>query len=238
MRLVRAAVFGRLREAMQQEVREVAVGLRRAVERTGRVVQGELRAQARNAGFRDGGRAIANAWRLRLYPSQTSSLTFRPAAQITSNAPKLAEAFDRGASITAKGGRYLAFPTGYNLSGGRRRSLRVTPAQMMRQRGRAFVIRSKRNPAVSLWCLRVVEARGIGPRERNRVRLFFGGTVEVLTGRRKGQLARASEVLAQGFVPMFFLIRRVSLRKRIDIAAARRLAASALAAALVTELRR
>jgi hypothetical protein len=55
---VRAAVFGRLREAMQAEVRAMAGGLRRAVTATGRDVQSELRAQARFAGFKNGGAAL------------------------------------------------------------------------------------------------------------------------------------------------------------------------------------
>ena len=66
---VRAAVFGRLKPAMQAEMRAVAGALRRAVVTTGGEVQSELRAQVRSAGFKDGGRSIANAWRLNLYPA-------------------------------------------------------------------------------------------------------------------------------------------------------------------------
>lgn len=241
--LIRAAVNGSLNAAMVQEVRDVSAGLRRAVERTGRAAQAELRAQARATGFRDGGRALANAWRLRVYPPNPSSLTFRPAALVWSNSPDIAEAFDRGVAIVAKRTRYLAFPTGYNAIGGRRNAgrrggLRITPQQMLRARGQAFVIRSKTNPSVLLWCLRVSEARGLSRRSRNRVRLFVGSGTEVLTGNRRGQQARAREVLAQGFVPMFFLMRRVTPRKRLDIEGVRRLGAAALAAAVATELRR
>jgi hypothetical protein len=118
---VRAAVFGRLREAMKAEVRAVASGLRRAVTATGREVQSELRAQARSAGFKDGGRSIANAWRLNVYPRQgIGTRTLRPAALVSSRMPEVVDAFDSGKTIMARGGKYMAFPTGYNASRGRR----------------------------------------------------------------------------------------------------------------------
>ena len=229
-----------LRVAMDEEVRSIARGLRRAVERTGKQVQSELRAQARAAGVKDGGRAIANAWRLDVYPREGVGLrTWRPATLVHSNAPAIADAFNKGAEITAKGGRWLAFPTGYNAVRGRRgqrTGLRVTPEQMRAAKGEAFVIKSKSNPNVSLWCLRVREGRGLNRRSRNRLRLFVAGPAEVLTGHRKGQQARARELLARGFVPMFLLMRRVTLRKRLNIDAVRERAAVLLPANMIAEL--
>jgi hypothetical protein len=229
MSFVRAAVFGRLKPAMQAEVRAVAGALRRAVAATGGEVQSELRAQARSAGFKDGGRSVANAWRLNLYPAGgVAPTSFKPAALVWSRMPTVVDAFDRGAQIVARGRKYLAFPTGYNAIGGRRGAsrrggLRVTPAQMMQagRRGEAFVLPSKSRPGTALWCLRVAAATGTNRRTRNRLRLFVGGVTEVLTGHRKGQAQRRQDVLAQGFVPMFFLMRRVSLRKRLDVAGVR-----------------
>ena len=130
----------------------------------------------------------------------------------------------------------------YNATGGRRGAsarggLRVTPAQMQAAQREAFVIRSKSNPSVRLWCLRVRAASGIARRSR-RLRLFVGPNAEILTGRRRGQQGRAREILAQGFVPMFFLLRQVSLRKRLDVAALRRRAPGILARALAAELGR
>jgi hypothetical protein len=243
MPLLTAAVRGDLRAAMEAEVRDAARAMRRGVERAGREVQAELRTQARSAGFSDRGRAVANAWRLSLYPPPAvAPRTLRPAALVWTNAPKLVDAFDRGIPIVARGGRYLAFPTPYNAAGGRRGAsarggLRVTPAQMQAARREAFVIRSKSNPSVRLWCLRVRAASGIARRSR-RLRLFVGPNAEILTGRRRGQQQRAREVLAQGFVPMFFLLRQVSLRKRLDVAALRRRAPGILARALASELGR
>jgi hypothetical protein len=231
-----------IRAAMDVEIRAIAGGLRRAVERTGRQVQSELRAQARSAGFKDGGRAIANAWRLDVYPrAGIGERTWRPAALVHSNAPNIVDAFDKGAEITAKGGRWLVFPTGYNSIRGRRgqsTGLRVAPEQMRAAKGEAFIIRSKANPNVSLWCLRVREGRGLNRRSRNRIRLFVAGPAEVLTGHRKGQQARVGELLKQGYAPMFLLMRRVSVRKRLDIDAVRDRAAGVLAANVRAELAR
>lgn len=236
---VRATITGNLREALQQEVRVVSAGLRRAVATTAQVVQSELRSQARAAGFRDGGRAVANAWRLRVYPNAGVE-TFHPTAQVVSRVPSIVEAFDRGIAITARKGRYLAFPTGYNASGGRRQGasrggLRITPDQMRAARGEAFVIPTS-NPRVKLWCLRVREGRGLSRRGRNRVRLWAGGA-EVLTGRRKGQQQGVRDALNRGFVPMFFLMKAVHPRKRLNIAQVESLAATVLAGALERELR-
>ena len=231
-----------MRAAMEEEIVAIAAALRRAVARTGRQVQQELRAQARAGGFKDGGRAIANAWRLRTYPAEgTAPRTWRPAALVYSNAPDIAEAFDKGVPIVAKGKRWLAFPTGWNAIRGRRGAssrggLRVTPEQMMAAKGDAFVIRSKSNPAVRLWCLRVREARGLSRRGRNRIRLW-AGPAEVLSGNRKGRQQAASDLLVQGFVPMFMLMERVSVRKRLDIGAVRARAAGLLASNVAAELR-
>jgi hypothetical protein len=232
-----------IRAAMDAEIVAIAAALRRAVVRTGRQVQQELRAQARAGGFKDGGKAIANAWRLRTYPAEGAApRTWRPAALVYSNAPDIAEAFDKGVPITAKGQRWLAFPTSWNALRGRRGAsarggVRVTPAQMMAAKGDAFVIRAKSNPAVRLWCLRVREARGLSRRGRNRVRLW-AGPAEVLTGNRKGRAQAARDLLDRGFVPMFLLMKRVSLRKRLDIDAVRGSAAGMLASNVSAELRR
>lgn len=243
MPLLTATVRGDLRAAMEAEVRDAARAMRRGVERAGREVQAELRAQARPAGFSDRGRAVANSWRLNLYPPPAAARrSLRPAALVWSRAPKLVDAFDRGTPIIARGQRDLAFPTPYNAAGGRRGAsarggLRVTPAQMQAARREAFVISSKSNPFVRLWCLRVRAASGIARRSR-RLRLFVGPKAEILTGRRRGQQQRAREILAQGFVPIFFLLRQVSLRKRLDVAAVRRRAPGILARVLAAELGR
>lgn len=253
MTLIRATVTGNLTRAMEQEVRSVAASLRRAVSTTGQQVQTALRAQARAGGFRDGGRALANSWRLRVYPNPgTAPRTLKPAAMVWSRMPDVVRAFDQGATIRAKSGKYLAFPTGYNAQGGRRGAgrrggLRVTPEQMIQagRRGEAFIIPAKisgagdrANPAKALWCLRIAGAYGRTAKGRTRLRLFVGSATEIGTGKVKGAAARRRELLKQGFVPMFFLWKNVSLRKRLSIDTVRAQAPRLYAANAVRELGR
>lgn len=246
MTLLRATITGNPREAMGAEVRKVSGALRRAVTTAGQQVQGELRAQARAAGFKDGGRAVANTWRLRVFPGPgVAPTTFKPAALVYSRMPSVVEAFDKGATIQAKGRRYLAWPTGYNAAlgrrnAGRRGGLRVTPEQMMAagKRGEAFVLPSKANPRVRLWCLRVAGAYGVTKRTRTRLRLFVGTGTEVATAKQRGAAQRRREILKQGFVPMFFLAKQVSLRKRLNIDEVRARAPRWFAANAVRELAR
>jgi len=242
MAFASAAIRDGIRAAMDEEIMAVAAGLRQAIERTGRQVQQELRAQARAGGFRDGGRTIANAWRLRVYPDAgTAPRTWRPAALVFSNAPDIVDAFDKGVPIIAKGKHWLAFPTSWNALRGRRGAssrggVRVTPAQMIAARGDAFVIRAKSNPAVRLWCLRVREARGLSRRGRNRIRLW-AGPAEVLTGNRRAPAGgpRPARPRVRADVPAD---EARPLRKRLDIATVRARAAGLLAGNVVAELRR
>ena len=219
---IKAIIKGDLKKAMQDRVATTAARIRTAVARTGRAVQDQLRAQARSAGFRDGGRALANSWRLRVYPARTSQPTFRPAALVYSKAPRLVDAFDRGATITTKSGKYLAIPTPANIIPGRGskgRNVRVTPQQMMAasRRGDVFVLKSRHAAGRALWCLKVREGRSLSRRGRNTLRLF-AGNVRVLTGSRKGAQAALRRVLDRGFLPMFFLQRSATLRKRLNTA--------------------
>jgi len=243
MTILRAVVTGNLTKAMDQEVRHVAGALRRAVDTTGRRVQAELRAQARSAGFKDGGRSVANAWRLKIYPPPgVGPRTFRPAAHVTSKMPEAVEAFDKGIPIRVKNADQLAIPTAANYLRGSR--MRITPSQMKAAKGESFYLRSKKNPAVTLWCIKVRAASNVGRRLKSgklrpgRMRLFVGAGVQVLTGNRKGQAAFFRDTLAKGFLPMFILMRRVTLRKRLDIEAVRRRAPGMFAANAVRELER
>jgi len=244
--LVRAAAVGDLNKAMQQEVGRVAGALKRAVTAAGQQVQADLRSQARGGGFKDGGRAIANSWRLAVYPRPgVGPNTLHPAALVWSRMPTEVDAFDRGVLVTAGTGKYLAYPTGYNAAGGRRNASRrggvkVTTQQMAvlnKKRPReAFYIRSKSNPNVLLWCLRIYEGRGLS--RRSRIKIFGGSNNELFTGNRKGRTAAAKALLKQRFVPMFFLVRQVVLRKRLNIDQVRAKAPGIFAREAVRELSR
>ncbi len=238
MSLLHASVTGNLRAAMDQQVRQVAVGLRRAVATAGKQTQDELRAQARGAGFRDGGRALANSWRLNVYPRPgVGPSSLRPAALVTSRMAEVVRIFETGAVIRAKGRRYLAIPTPVNRAGNRRSNdgkfpMRVTPQEMFRAGG---FVRPTSNPAVKLWCLPLRTETT----KRGRIRLYAGRYARVLTGNRKGAEAMRRQFAAErSFVPMFFLMRQVSLRKRLSVAQVEARAPSRFASAAQAELAR
>jgi len=90
---------------------EVAAGeraARGAVTDTGRWTREQLRGQVRS-GFGARSARLAITWRLAVYP--TSAPTLRPAALVSSRAPAIIDAFDRGTVIRPRGGgRYLAVP--------------------------------------------------------------------------------------------------------------------------------
>jgi len=75
-------------------------------------------------------------------------------------------------------------------------------------------------------------------RTRKRLRLFVNTATEVVTGRVKGLQGKRRDILQQGFVPMFFLMKSVTLRKRLDTEAVRHRAPSWFARNAVRELAR
>jgi hypothetical protein len=150
---------------------------------------------------------------------------------------EVVQIFDRGAVIVAKGRRYLAIPTPVNRAGNRRNNdgrfpMRVTPQEMFRSDG---FVRATSNPAVKLWCLPLRTETT----KRGRVRLFAGRYARVLTGNRKGAEAMRKQFAAERrFVPMFFLMRQVALRKRLNVAQVESRAPGRFAAAAQAELAR
>ncbi len=236
MTLLKATVTGNLRKGMEAEVRRVAGALKRGVATTGQQVQSELRAQARGAGFRDGGRSVANAWRLEVYPKQTNT-TFRPAANVTSRMAEVVDIFDRGVVVTAKRRKYLAVPTPVNRTSSKRTNngqypVRVTPQEMFRLDG---FVRKTSNPRVFLWCLPLRTEKT----KRGRLKVFAGRYTQVLTGNKKGaEAARVAYASERSFVPMFFLMRQVTLRKRLNVGQVRAKAPGLYAANAVRELGR
>lgn len=240
MRLM-AAISGNLRAAMDEEVRGTAAALRRAAMTAGKQVQDELRQQAKAAGMADGGRAVANAWRLNVYPRPgVGPRSLRPAAFVSSNVPDIVDAFERGQRIRPKVGRYLAIPTSINRTGGRRGAKpRVTVQQMMQAGSGAFTIPMKGGKG-KLWCIRLNAAQGVSRRRgRGRIQAFAGSTnVQLFTGNVRGQQARVRDELKRGYASMFLLLPSVQAPKLFRIDEVRRRSADTLAGAMVAELGR
>ena len=133
--------------------------------------------------------------------------------------------------VRARGGRYLAIPTGFNAPRGRRgRGMRVTPQQMVASR-QAF-LRPFRSGRGFVWCLPVRQGERIG---RKWAPLIAGGLAAVATGNRRGAARWQAELLRQGFVPMFLLVPQVQLAKRLDVRGAGHRALARLPAAIGRE---
>lgn len=242
MRLA-AALGTSLAKLLEQEVRAGERAVTRGVRSETDRLKRELREQVVSA-FGARGRGIANAWRSRVFPETGESLN--AAGLVWSKVPTIIHTFQHGALIRARGGRFLAIPTGFNAVGGRRGrasgagspsrqrdgspGLRVTPQQMVASR-QAF-LRPFKSGRGFVWCLPVRRGERIG---RRRAPLIAGGLAAVATARRRGAAAWQAELLRQGFVPMFLLVPQVQLPKRLDVRGAAERALARLPAAIVRE---
>ncbi|WP_439580638.1 DUF6441 family protein [Elioraea sp.] len=227
MRLV-ASLGASLTRILEQEVRAGERAVTRGVRAETERLKTELRQQVVSA-FGARGRGIANAWRARMFPQSGESLG--AAGIVWTKVPSIVDAFERGATIRARGSRYLAIPTGFNAPQGRRgRGMRVTPQQMVASR-QAF-LRPFRSGRGFVWCLPVRQGERIG---RKRAPLIAGGLAAVATGNRRGAARWQAELLRQGFVPMFLLVPQVQLTKRLDVRGAGNRALARLPAAIVRE---
>jgi uncharacterized protein YjlB len=233
----RITVEGDIVDAVEEGIREQSRDLRDGVVRASQALLTDVRDQTSSA-FK--GNGVTRAWRSRIYPTSPFTVTLHPAAVVWTRAPNIVSAFEEGKTITARRGRYLCWPTGYNAIGGRRNKgsrggLRVTPDEMKAAKGQSVIITSKSDRTLKLWCLRVRQASSTGGksgRGRGRVRLFVGNrNVEVNTGRGKAgeRKARQEQLVESGLVPMFFLKRSVNPGKRLDIAGAANRAEARLA---------
>lgn len=217
---LKAALVGDLQQVVTRELRVAERAIGATLRQASEGLKTELRQQVVGAGLC---RGLANAWRARRFPANGESLG--AAALIWSRAPQLVQVFEQGATIRARLGRYLAIPTNFNLSSGRRRSgregggnVRVTPAEMVASR-LAFTRKRKDGPGL-LWFLRVTAASEKTAKGRVKMLAIAGGIR--VGGREQGVLiggrrrARIEAALKAGAVPMFILLPQVTLRKRLD----------------------
>jgi hypothetical protein len=118
----------------------VAKDVTAAMRRETRALEKTYEAQTISAGL---GVRMARTWQSRSYPVGRDAIG--PAGQIWSKAPKAMKAFTEGATITAKGGRFLAIPSAETLKlrGGRNQSA-PTPADIERRLGIKLVVVEKR----------------------------------------------------------------------------------------------
>jgi hypothetical protein len=163
-------------------------------------LKNELRAQVITAGL---GARLAGTWQGRRYPQAKASAD--ASAYVWSKAPKLIDAFDRGATIKSKEGFYLAIPTPAAgttgiTAGGRRQ--RVTPESWTRRTGvdLRFVYRRGR-PSLLV---------------ADDARLSKSGLARSATRRDKNS-GPYLRLKGRVTVVIFILVPQVTLQKRLDL---------------------
>ena len=193
-----ATMVGSLKADMRAELRRIERAVPGGVKAAGDGLKGSLRKQVVAAGL---GAKLSRTWRDRTYANKGHDA----ASFVWSKAAQIVRAFDRGALIKGKGGRWLAIPTPAAPKrgvGGKRLTLATFPT-------------GRHGP------LRMVRRSG-----RSALLVVDGVRVSAQTGRvgrqAKGGGRTKSGSLKQGIatVVMFVLVRQVKLRRRLNVARA------------------
>jgi hypothetical protein len=183
---------------MQAELRDIERAVISGTRDGGRGLKTELRRQVTSAGL---GQRLANSWRDKHYPNQKLDA----ASLVYTKAPQIIRAFDEGAVIRSKRGRFLAIPTENaprKGTDGRRISPRTFPEHRF---GLLRLVPRSNGPSL----LVVDGLRASFSRQTGELRGF----------RRATDRAQQS---GQGLttVVMFLLVPQVKLRRRLDVARA------------------
>src|SRR5512134_1221505 len=99
-----ATIARSLQADMQAELRDIERAVATGTREAGRGLRTELRRQVGSAAL---GQRLANSWRDKHYPNQKLDA----ASLVYTKAPQVIRAFDEGAVIRSKRGRFLAIPT-------------------------------------------------------------------------------------------------------------------------------
>ena len=99
-----ATIARSLQAEMQGELRDLERAVTSGTRDAGRGLRTELRRQVGSTGL---GQRLANSWRDRHYPNQRLDA----ASLVYTKAPQIIRAFDEGAVIRSRRGRFLAIPT-------------------------------------------------------------------------------------------------------------------------------
>ncbi len=196
-------IEGDLRLDMEAEIRVGRLAALAAVAGVGAAIKENWRGQIASAGL---GRRLGNSVRSEVYPKGAGSLN--AAALVWSKAKKIVGAFETGVEIRARNARFLAIPL--PAAGTSTRNGRITPGEWERRRGRS---------------LQFIQRR------RGGALLVDNGTVI----RGPSNFGRGS--VARGFrnrsVPIFVLVPRVRLQKRLGLLTAADRLANSMGARLV-----
>jgi Family of unknown function (DUF6441) len=204
-----------LQTDMQDELRGLERAVAAGTRDAGRGLKTELRRQVSSGGL---GRRLANSWRDRHYPNRKLDAV----SLVYTKAPQIIRAFDEGALIRSKRGRFLAIPT-ENAPRKGTGGMRISPSTFPEHRfGPLRFVPRQSGPS-----LLVVDG----------LRASFSRKTGALRGfRRATERARQS---GQGLttVVMFLLVPQVKLPKRLDLARAAERWSAQLPALIEQQLR-
>ena len=99
-----ASITRSLQTDMQAELRSIERAVTSGTRGAGRWLKTELRRQVTSAGL---GQRLANSWRDKHYPNRKLDA----ASLVYTKAPQIIRAFDEGAVVRSRRGRFLAIPT-------------------------------------------------------------------------------------------------------------------------------
>ena len=184
-------VIGDIVKAMEAEVAAGEKAVQMGMAAVGKGLQADWRRQVEGAGL---GSRLARTIRSEVYPKGRNSIN--AATVVWTRAPKIIDAFERGALIRSKDGFYLAIPTpaaGVKGAGNKR----ITPGGWEQRTGvkLRFVYR-RGSPSLLVADTSRVNARGRA----------------VLSRSKTGRGAQT--------VPIFVLVPQVQLKKRLDLSSA------------------
>jgi hypothetical protein len=210
-----ASIARSLQADMQAELRDLERAAAAGTREGGRGLKTELRRQVTSAGL---GQRLGNSWRDKHYDNRGIDA----ASLVYSKAPQIIRAFDEGAVIRSRRGRFLAIPT-ENAPRKGADGKRISPSTF---------------PEHRFGSLRFV------PRPSGPSLLVVDG-VRASVSRKTGELRgfrRASDRARQSgtgltTVVMFLLVPQVKLRKRLNVARAAERWSAQLPALIEQQLR-
>jgi Family of unknown function (DUF6441) len=193
-----ATIARSLKTGLQADLRDIERAVISGTRDSGRGLKTELRRQVTSAGL---GQRLANSWRDRHYPNQKVDA----ASLVYTKAPQIIRAFDEGAMIRSRRGRFLAIPTD-NAPRKGTDGRRISPSTFPEHRfGPLRFVPRPTGPSL----LVVDGLRASYSRQTGQLRGFRRATDRT---RRSGQGLTT--------VVMFLLVPQVKLSKRLDVARA------------------
>jgi hypothetical protein len=210
-----ATIARSLQADMQAELRDLQRAVAAGTRDAGRGLKTELRRQVSSAGL---GQRLANSWRDRHYPNRKLDA----ASLVYTKAPQIVRAFDEGAVIRSRRGRFLAIPT-ENAPRKGTNGKRISPSTFPEHRfgPLQFV------PRLSGSSLLVVDG----------LRASFSRKTGELRGFRRATGRTLQSGAGLTTVVMFLLVPQVKLSKRLNVTRAAERWSSQLPALIEQQLR-